>query len=65
MSLGLVECTILFNTNGLRRGLVSGSERLGGDGEVEKDDQIISVGKWGDNVEIPRVQMQCFKAPGS
>ena len=42
--------------------LEGGKERLGGDGEVEKDGQIVSVGKWGDNVEIPRLQMQCFKA---
>lgn len=39
-----------------------GKERLGGDGEVEKDGRIVSVGKWGDNVEIHRLQMQCFKA---
>ena len=42
--------------------LEGGKELLGGDGEVEKDGRIISVGKWGDNVEIPRLQMQCFKA---
>jgi Golgi apyrase len=42
--------------------LEGGKERLGGDGEVEKDGRIVSVGKWGDNVEIPRLQMQCFKA---
>jgi Golgi apyrase len=42
--------------------LEDGKERLGGDGEVEKDGRIVSVGKWGDNVEIPRLQMQCFKA---
>jgi len=42
--------------------LEGGKDRLGGDGEVEKDGQIVSVGKWGDNVEIPRLQMQCFKA---
>ena len=42
--------------------LEGGKERLGGDGEVEKDGRIIDVGKWGDNVEIPRLQMQCFKA---
>ena len=42
--------------------LKGGKERLGGDGEVEKDGRIVSVGKWGDNVEIPRLQMQCFKA---
>jgi len=42
--------------------LEGGKERLGGDGEVEKDGRIVDVGKWGDNVEIPRLQMQCFKA---
>jgi len=42
--------------------LEGGKERLGGDGEVEKDGRIISVGKWGDNIEVPRLQMQCFKA---
>ena len=42
--------------------LEGGKERLGGDGEVEKGGRIVSVGKWGDNVEIPRLQMQCFKA---
>jgi golgi apyrase len=42
--------------------LEGGKELLGGDGEVEKDGRIVSVGKWGDNVEIPRLQMQCFKA---
>ena len=35
---------------------------LGGDGEVEKDGQIVQTGIWGDRVEIPRLQMQCFKA---
>ncbi|EEB88075.1 hypothetical protein MPER_14298, partial [Moniliophthora perniciosa FA553] len=34
-----------------------------GDGEVEgKDGQIVGVGRWGPQVEIPRLQMQCFKA---
>ena len=42
--------------------LEGGKERLGGDGEVEKDGRIVSVGKWGDNIEVPRLQMQCFKA---
>ena len=42
--------------------LEGGKELLGGDGEVEKDGRIVGVGKWGDNVEIPRLQMQCFKA---
>ncbi|KAF9261420.1 hypothetical protein L218DRAFT_869979 [Marasmius fiardii PR-910] len=35
----------------------------GGDGEVEnKDGQIVEVGKWGPEVELPRLRMQCFKA---
>ena len=42
--------------------LEGGRERLGGDGGVEKDGRIVNVGKWGDNVEIHRLQMQCFKA---
>ncbi|KAJ8088207.1 Golgi apyrase [Marasmius tenuissimus] len=34
-----------------------------GDGEVEdKDGQIVEVGKWGPEVELPRLKMQCFKA---
>ncbi|KAI0797460.1 nucleoside phosphatase family-domain-containing protein [Abortiporus biennis] len=36
--------------------------RLGGDGEVEQNGQIVETGIWGDKVEIPRLQMQCFKA---
>ncbi|OBZ65744.1 Golgi apyrase [Grifola frondosa] len=36
--------------------------RLGGDGEVEEDGQIVGTGKWGLDVEIARLQMQCFKA---
>ncbi|CAL1705473.1 unnamed protein product [Somion occarium] len=35
---------------------------LGGDGEVEQNGQVVGTGKWGDKVEIPRLQMQCFKA---
>ncbi|KAI0345096.1 hypothetical protein BDW22DRAFT_1418417 [Trametopsis cervina] len=35
---------------------------LGGDGEILKDGQVVSTGKWGDKVEISRLQMQCFKA---
>lgn len=38
------------------------ANRLGGDGEIEQDGQIVDVGKWGSAVEIPRLQMQCFKA---
>ncbi|PCH37923.1 hypothetical protein WOLCODRAFT_114464 [Wolfiporia cocos MD-104 SS10] len=32
------------------------------DGQVEHDGQMMDAGKWGDNVEIPRLQLQCFKA---
>lgn len=35
---------------------------LGGDGEVEEDGKIVGLGKWGDKVEISRLQMQCFKS---
>ena len=35
---------------------------LGGDGEVEQDGVIVETGRWGLDVEIPRLQMQCFKA---
>ncbi|KAH8117093.1 nucleoside phosphatase family-domain-containing protein, partial [Phellopilus nigrolimitatus] len=35
---------------------------LGGDGEVEEGGQIVDTGKWGDEVEIQRLQMQCFKS---
>ncbi|KAG0695272.1 nucleoside phosphatase family-domain-containing protein [Suillus ampliporus] len=34
----------------------------GGDGEVMKNGEVMEVGKWGKNVELPRLQMQCFKA---
>lgn len=34
----------------------------GGDGEVMENGEIMEVGKWGKNVELPRLQMQCFKA---
>jgi len=36
--------------------------RLGGDGEVLQDGKVVETGKWGPNVELPRLQMQCFKA---
>lgn len=36
--------------------------RLGGDGEIVRDGKIVDAGKWGPNVEVPRLQMQCFKA---
>ncbi|KAF6763802.1 nucleoside-diphosphatase [Ephemerocybe angulata] len=35
---------------------------LGGDGEVEEGGKIVDTGRWGPKVEIPRLQMQCFKA---
>lgn len=35
---------------------------LGGDGEVLEDGKVIDVGKWGDEVEISRLEMQCFKS---
>jgi len=36
--------------------------RLGGDGEVVENGKVVEAGKWGPKVEIPRLQMQCFKA---
>lgn len=36
--------------------------RLGGDGEVLQDGKVVDAGKWGPHVELPRLQMQCFKA---
>jgi golgi apyrase len=39
-----------------------GQPRLGGDGEVVEDGRVVEMGKWGSDVEIPRLQMQCFKA---
>ncbi|KAI0069833.1 hypothetical protein K474DRAFT_1609817 [Panus rudis PR-1116 ss-1] len=36
--------------------------QLGGDGEVEQNGQVVGTGKWGDKVEVGRLQMQCFKA---
>ncbi|KAK7038198.1 F-box domain-containing protein [Favolaschia claudopus] len=35
---------------------------LAGDGEVEKDGQVVAVGNWSDEVELSRLEMQCFKA---
>ncbi|KAJ7706954.1 nucleoside phosphatase family-domain-containing protein [Mycena rosella] len=35
---------------------------LGGDGEVEKDGEVVEIGNWSDNVELSRLEMQCFKA---
>lgn len=42
--------------------LLKSKGALGGDGEVVEGGQVIDVGKWGDEVEIPRLQMQCFKS---
>ncbi|KAG6335165.1 hypothetical protein ID866_3927 [Astraeus odoratus] len=36
--------------------------RLGGDGEVLEDGEVVKTGVWGDKVEISRLRMQCFKA---
>lgn len=36
--------------------------QLGGDGEVVEDGKLVELGVWGPKVEIPRLQMQCFKA---
>lgn len=36
--------------------------RLGGDGEMEKDGEVVAVGKWDPSVERSRLEMQCFKA---
>ena len=36
--------------------------RLSGDGEVMEGGKVVDTGKWGDKVEISRLQMQCFKA---
>ncbi|QRV73108.1 guanosine-diphosphatase [Ceratobasidium sp. AG-Ba] len=39
-----------------------GKEGLGGDGQVEKHGQVTDVGQWGRDVELKRLEMQCFKA---
>ncbi|THH20879.1 hypothetical protein EW146_g558 [Bondarzewia mesenterica] len=36
--------------------------RLGGDGQIEKGGQVVGLDKWGDKVEVSRLEMQCFKA---
>jgi golgi apyrase len=36
--------------------------RLGGDGEVVQNGKVVDAGRWGPKVEVPRLQMQCFKA---
>lgn len=35
---------------------------LGGDGEVVENGKVVDAGRWGPHVEVPRLQMQCFKA---
>lgn len=45
-----------------RHQLSKENHALGGDGVLEEDGAVLGVGKWGDNVEIPRLQMQCFKS---
>lgn len=35
---------------------------LGGDGEEVKSGEVVAVGQWGPNVELSRLEMQCFKA---
>ncbi|KAJ7154261.1 nucleoside-diphosphatase [Mycena filopes] len=35
---------------------------LTGDGEVERDGEVVEVGNWSDKVELSRLEMQCFKA---
>lgn len=36
--------------------------KLGGDGELEKDGKVIGLGVWGPDVELSRLELQCFKA---
>ena len=40
----------------------AGKEYLGGDGQVEEAGRITGLGKWGPEVELSRLEMQCFKA---
>ncbi|KAJ6501990.1 nucleoside phosphatase family-domain-containing protein [Mycena sanguinolenta] len=35
---------------------------LAGDGEVEKDGQVVEIGNWSHDIELSRLEMQCFKA---
>ena len=35
---------------------------IGGDGEVETDGRVVGTGKWGKEIELSRLEMQCFKA---
>lgn len=39
-----------------------GKEGLGGDGQAERHGEIVQVGQWGREVELKRLEMQCFKA---
>ncbi|KDN37080.1 hypothetical protein RSAG8_10433, partial [Rhizoctonia solani AG-8 WAC10335] len=39
-----------------------GKEGLGGDGHTENHGEIVNVGQWGRNVELKRLEIQCFKA---
>lgn len=36
--------------------------RLGGDGELEMDGKVVDLGVWGPDVEVSRLELQCFKA---
>lgn len=42
--------------------LEHGKEGLGGDGQTERHGEVVDVGQWGRNVELKRLEMQCFKA---
>jgi golgi apyrase len=35
---------------------------LGGDGELEQEGEVIGMGYWGPEVELSRLELQCFKA---
>jgi golgi apyrase len=35
---------------------------LGGDGELEKEGEVIGLGYWGPGLELSRLELQCFKA---
>jgi golgi apyrase len=35
---------------------------LGGDGELEQEGEVIGIGYWGPEVELSRLELQCFKA---
>ncbi|EJD02177.1 nucleoside phosphatase GDA1/CD39, partial [Fomitiporia mediterranea MF3/22] len=38
------------------------NDALGGDGEVEEEGRVVGVDEWGEEVELSRLQMQCFKS---